>query len=88
MAQELSLVEALHKKTAALFHRFHAMTEDDVICELEQEETLDTLDALTELANLAMASQAAGITMMRRGPESARVKRQVRAIEARHGDAA
>ncbi len=88
MAQELSLVEELHNKTQTAFRRFYAMTEDGVVCEDEQEEILDTLDGLTMLSDLAAKAQAAGITMMRRGPESARVQRQVRQIELTHGDAA
>lgn len=85
MAQQPSLAELLHLKTHKAFMRFNAMTEDDHVCEDEQEEILDTFDELTMLADLVHRTQQAGITMMRRGPESARLERQVRSIEADHG---
>ena len=88
MAQQPPLIEQLHNEMEHMFRRFYVMTEDGEVSDQEQEEVLDTLDALTILSELAMKAQAAGVAMMRLGPESTRATRLVRHIEVNHGDAA
>ena len=86
--QEKPMAERLHAQANALFHRFHQMTEDDVICELEQEEVLDALDAVQMLAEMVSESQALGIARIRLGPDSQRVGRLERAFERKYGHVA
>lgn len=65
--QQPPIATELHREIHALFQRFHEMTEDEVVCELEQEEMLDRLDAVTMHAEYVAESQAAGLAMARRG---------------------
>lgn len=70
MAQQPPIAESLHNDINTFFHRFYAMTQDGIVTEDEQEETLDTLDALNTEAEYVAESQALGIAIARRGANS------------------
>lgn len=86
--QQPPIAEQLHSKMRRFFHRFHEMTEDGEISEIEQEEVLDTLDAIVMKAEYVAESQAAGLAMARRGFDSAMATRLTGRMSRKQREAA